>query len=254
MNLKNFNGFLFENKLNNIEIEALHESNVSHEDVDWTNVCKNEFPTELDKILASINSLEWEPVSGSKPMGPALAIKSVIKEFKIPKVSLVAYNGTPFGTKDEPGAAYSVFGIEATYTNGKYRLFFVDCGSEIIPVGGVKNDAELKESMNLNGMYKKMVKFLDTFPDNATSWSQAAGDELRDMARTAREYHTEYDLDMTYDEWETNPDAPQPLDFSKLKTPSERNTQGKKYIIDMVNKMGDQAKENFFDDYKHWFK
>ena len=48
------------------------------------------------------------------------------------------------------------------------------------------------------------------------------------MARTAREHHTEYDYDMLYDEWETNPKAPQPLDFRKLKTPSAYNTQGKK--------------------------
>ncbi len=37
-------------------------------------------------------------------------------------------------------------------------------------------------------------------------------DEIRDMARRAREYHTEYDLDML----DTNPKAPQPLDFRKF--------------------------------------
>ena len=77
--------------------------------------------------------------------------------------------------------------------------------------------------------------------------------EIRDMARTAREYHTEYDLDMTYTEWETNPDAPQPLNFIELEGDSnEWNKQGKAYILDMLSKMGDQAKDHFFEDFKHW--
>lgn len=97
----------------------------------------------------------------------------------------------------------------------------------------------------------RLHKFLSKFPDNATSWPQAT-EEIRDLARGARETLTEIDLDMLYDEWETNPDAPQPLDFRILKTPSEWNTQGKKYILDTYNKMSDQAKATFFDRFDHW--
>ena len=121
--------------------------------------------------------------------------------------------------------------------------------------------ADVKESVNesvtktiarKHPMYNRMLKFLARFPDDARSWAEAT-EEIRDMARTAREYHTELDKDMQFDEWKTNPNAPQPLDFRKIKTPSEWNTEGKKYIIDPLDKMSKQAVDEFMNDFKHWF-
>lgn len=94
-------------------------------------------------------------------------------------------------------------------------------------------------------------KFLDQFPNDATSWTEAT-DEVRDLARLARETHTEIDFDGLHDEWETNPDMPQPLDFRELKTPSEWNTKGKEYIMNTLKKMGDQALDLFYRELKDY--
>ena len=41
-------------------------------------------------------------------------------------------------------------------------------------------------------MFNRLENFLDQFPTNATSWSQAT-DEVYDLARTSREFLDEYD-------------------------------------------------------------
>lgn len=142
MELKGFNQFLNENsEFKNIDIEineSESKTDIKETDLDWLSVCKKEFPTETNAILKSINSLKWEAISGNKPMGPGLAIKGVINGFKIPNVDLVAYGGTPFGSKEEPSAAYSVFGLQAKWENGLYKHFFIDCGDEVVPVGAIK--------------------------------------------------------------------------------------------------------------------
>lgn len=99
---------------------------------------------------------------------------------------------------------------------------------------------EAKSPARSHKLYKKLLKY---FKDDY--W-----DEIRDMARRAREYHTEYDLDML----DTNPKAPQPLDFRKLKSNKEWNEKGKAYILDMLDKMGEQAVDAWFDDFDHWLK
>ena len=100
-------------------------------------------------------------------------------------------------------------------------------------------------------VYKKLEKFLAKFPNDAKSWAQAT-EEIRDMAREAREIYTETDFDMTFDEWETNPKAPQPLDFRAIKTPSEWNTKGKEYILNTLDKMSNEAKDRFAKRFSGW--
>ena len=41
-------------------------------------------------------------------------------------------------------------------------------------------------------MFNRLENFLEQFPTNATSWSQAT-DEVYDLARTSREFLDEYD-------------------------------------------------------------
>lgn len=94
----------------------------------------------------------------------------------------------------------------------------------------------------------KAEKFLSNFPDNATSWAQAT-DEIRDMARTAKDYYNEITLDVSSED----PKGLKPLDFKKLKTPSQWNTQGKKYIRDAYKKMNADARQQFLDRFSHWF-
>jgi hypothetical protein len=97
-------------------------------------------------------------------------------------------------------------------------------------------------------IHAKLDKFLSQFPDNAKSWGQAT-DEIRDLARSAKEHINEYDLDVPADDAK----AHKPLDFQKLSTPAEWNTKGKKYIKDAVAKMSDTAKNAFMKEHSEWF-
>lgn len=90
------------------------------------------------------------------------------------------------------------------------------------------------------GLPKNIERFLAKFPDNATSWDKAT-DEIREIARTAREYYNGITLDVL----EEDPKALQPLDFRSFKTPSQWNTQAKKFIRDTYAKMNDQTKIQF---------
>lgn len=83
---------------------------------------------------------------------------------------------------------------------------------------------------------KDLKKFLDGFDNNATKWSEAT-DEIRDIARYAREFYNEIDLEDK---------APhKAADFRSFKTPKEWNTKGKQYIQDTFNKMSEGCKAKF---------
>lgn len=99
-------------------------------------------------------------------------------------------------------------------------------------------------------MRTKIVKFLEQFPDNATCWSQAT-DEVRYLARSAKEYYNEVDLNLSSDEVEAG-QGQQPLNFRAIQTPAEWNIKGKKYILEVFDKMSQQAKEQFFETHKYW--
>ena len=79
-------------------------------------------PKIIDK---AINTLEWVAVTSitSLPMSQGLAIKEIIKECKIPKVSHVAYMGSIVGY-------YGFYGIRGHYKNGTAEIFVMDTGTE----------------------------------------------------------------------------------------------------------------------------
>ena len=68
-------------------------------------------------------------------------------------------------------------------------------------------------------MFNKIEKFLEQFPTNATSWSQAT-DEVYDLARTSREFLDEYD--------DVKVEA---VDATTLRTPAEWNTVCREVIL-----------------------
>ncbi len=86
-----------------------------------------------------------------------------------------------------------------------------------------------------------LKKFLAQFPDDAKSWAKAT-DEVRDIARTAKEYYNELESKNI-----------QPCDFRSMKTPSEWNTKGKKYIFKVYDKMNAKTKVEFNDYLKRHF-
>lgn len=84
-------------------------------------------------------------------------------------------------------------------------------------------------------MKEKIERFLQKFPRNATSWSQAT-DEIRDMARTSSEY------------LEANEGIiVAPLDFRTFRSPSEWNTKGQDYILANFDRMSPRTQKTFFD-------
>lgn len=91
-------------------------------------------------------------------------------------------------------------------------------------------------------MRTNIERFLERFPKNATCWSQAT-DEVRDMARKARELLEEYEGAIV-----------EPVDFRALKTPTEWNTEGREFILTNFDRMADTTKERFYDYFRDWFE
>lgn len=109
---------------------------------------------------------------------------------------------------------------------------------------GVEWNGDVREQVLANAdkmqklLYKaKIEKFLENFPKDATSWA-VAGDEVRDLARTAREYLEEYDGVIV-----------EPVDFVHIKNPAEWNTKGRNYILACMGRM----KVSTFQKYYQYF-
>ena len=68
-------------------------------------------------------------------------------------------------------------------------------------------------------MFNKIEKFLEQFPTDATSWTQAT-DEVYDLACTSREFLDEYD--------DVKVEA---VDATTLRTPAEWNTVCREVIL-----------------------
>ena len=89
-------------------------------------------------------------------------------------------------------------------------------------------------------MKTKIEKFLERFPKDATSWAQAT-DEIRDLARTSREYLEDYDGVIVG-----------PVDFKHISTPAEWNTKGRDYILANIDRMKALTRKAFFDYFYNW--
>lgn len=87
-----------------------------------------------------------------------------------------------------------------------------------------------------------LIKFLAGYPDDATRWGQAT-DEIRDIARTAKEYYNEFEEKKI-----------QPCNFLLLTTPAKWNAKGKRYILKVYDKMSKKAKTEFNDYLKRYFE
>ena len=107
---------------------------------------------------------------------------------------------------------------------------------------GSKHPRDPKGSATGGQFTSKIEKFLDKFPDDASSWANAT-DEVRDMARAAREHYNDMELNVLY----SDPKALQGLDFRAFKTPAEWNKKGKEYIRSVYSKMKPKNRALFED-------
>ena len=90
-------------------------------------------------------------------------------------------------------------------------------------------------------MLHKIEKFLEQFPTDATSWSQAT-DEIRDLSRASREMLNEYD--------DIQVEA---VDFTATRTPAEWNTLGRESIMRNYDMMRPRTQLLFYERFEDWF-
>jgi hypothetical protein len=90
-------------------------------------------------------------------------------------------------------------------------------------------------------MFNKIEKFLEQFPTDATSWTQAT-DEVYDLARTSREFLDEYD--------DVKVEA---VDFATLDTPAKCNSVCREAIWRNYDLMRPHTQLLFFERFEDWF-
>lgn len=105
---------------------------------DWMTIAQEggQLFEQRERIELMIERLKWQehPLPDKLPMSPGLAIKKIISEFTVPKVSAVALSDDdliiPDG--DDGERAYlAMYGIEGNYRNGRVRLYVIDFGSHL---------------------------------------------------------------------------------------------------------------------------
>lgn len=113
---------------------------------------------------------------------------------------------------------------------------------------GVEWNGEVREHILANAdkmqilLYKaKIEKFLENYPKDAGSWA-VAGDEVRDLARTAREYLEDYDGVIV-----------EPVYFAHIKNPAEWNTKGRNYILTCMYRMRDCTLQKYYKYFHDFF-
>lgn len=101
---------------------------------DYTQVGREYTETYGEEIEREVAGLQWTTET-MLPMSPALGIREVIKQLGLPKVTATAIGGCievpdgPFET-----ATYSIYGIEANYSDARIRVYVLDRGHELIPL------------------------------------------------------------------------------------------------------------------------
>ena len=90
-------------------------------------------------------------------------------------------------------------------------------------------------------MLHKIEKFLEQFPTDATSWTQAT-DEVRELARASREMLDEYD--------DIKVEA---VDFTAIRTPAEWNTLGREAILRNYDMMRPRTQILLYERFEDWF-
>jgi len=103
--------------------------------IDWMEVGKEYLLTQsdTDKVLNEAKTLVWENMPSSLPYCQGEAIKTMIKEMPLRKVSKIAIGGG-FGLSCEPSAGFGFYGIQNTYADCIIRLHVLDTGVSVTPL------------------------------------------------------------------------------------------------------------------------
>ena len=114
------------------------DSAVDTSRIDWLNVGREVHGGDHKRMEAAIATMDWVDSAPNMrlPMSQGEAIKALMKEFKINRITALSYDGASFHT---PGAHaedgnWHVLGIEVPYKNGARRIYFGDCGTHLVPI------------------------------------------------------------------------------------------------------------------------
>ena len=91
------------------------------------------------ELLSAVRALRWTalPAAGGLvlPAGPGEALRLLIAELRLPRVSAVAAGGAlPVRDDHEGGSLYGLYGVRAHYRNADVTLYAVDRGTDVLPV------------------------------------------------------------------------------------------------------------------------
>ena len=93
----------------------------------WTTVgAEHTGPTARETIERIIAGLEWQAVPCDMAAGPGLAVKGLVQELRLPKVSHVA--------DSHELAPYSFIAIRCHYKDGMAEVFAINTGTHITPL------------------------------------------------------------------------------------------------------------------------
>ena len=115
-------------------------------DIGWTKVGEKHTETQEDKnrVSEAIERMDWfDPKGKELAMMPGMGISEAIRELRMPRVQRVAVSNEL--------APYGLYGIEALYKNGLGRVYIVDEGSSLVPVGShlIDTDRRPRDSQDV---------------------------------------------------------------------------------------------------------
>lgn len=102
--------------------------------VDWFEVGKDHWEGNQEKIKSACERMEWHELPYTMAFMPGEAIKTLIKEFHLPKVSHVS--------DSHEMAPYGLVGVRAHFKNADVDFFAVDEGSHISSLCAFVNEKQ----------------------------------------------------------------------------------------------------------------
>lgn len=107
------------------------------DNISWTSVGKKHTSEgrHRSRVANAIGKMDWfDPTGIELGMMPGMGIAEAIKQLRMPRIQRIAISNelAPFG----------LYGIEALYKNGLGRVYIVDEGSSMVPVGSQMVDAD----------------------------------------------------------------------------------------------------------------
>ena len=98
------------------------------------------YATGPDAVTAAIDTLTWHPLPAdgtvTAPFSPGKAIKTLITEMRLQRVTALAWNGAVDVRDDAEHAhsLYGLYGIDAVHAGYRVRIYAVDRGTDLLIV------------------------------------------------------------------------------------------------------------------------